>query len=181
MRILGIDPGSAVTGFGVVERVDGHVVHVAHGALRTSSGAPLAARLASLYRDIAEVIELHRPDVAVVEQVFVAASPRSALVLGQARGAALAAIAAQGLAVAELAASQIKQSVVGSGRATKRQVQLMVKRLLDLDRVPSTDAADALAAAIAHSHAARLLALGVAPGARRRPRRPLSAAVRSPR
>ena len=181
MRILGIDPGSAVTGFGVVERAEGRVVHVAHGTVRALPRAPLAARLAGLYRDIADVIELHRPDVAVVEQIFVAASPRSALVLGQARGAALAAIAARGLGVAELTASQIKQSVAGSGRASKHQVQRMVKRLLDLDRTPASDAADALAAAIAHAHAARLSALGVAPRARRRPRRPLRAAVRSAR
>ena len=99
MRILGIDPGSTATGFGVVERSGGRLVHVAHGTLRPPRGAPLAPRLAHLHGAIREVVAEYRPDVAVVEQVFVAASPRSALVLGQARGAVLAAVGAAGLAV----------------------------------------------------------------------------------
>jgi crossover junction endodeoxyribonuclease RuvC len=173
MRILGVDPGSNVTGFGVVERAGNQLVHVAHGTLRPRSGtAP--ARLSELHRRLAEVVDRYRPDVVAIEQVFVASSPRSALVLGQARGAVLSAVGAAGLAVSEYTASQIKQAVTGNGRAAKRQVQLMVRRLLDLDRPPATDAADALAAAIRHAHAGPLEALGVRGGRRRalRPRSP---------
>jgi crossover junction endodeoxyribonuclease RuvC len=162
MRILGIDPGSSVTGYGVVERRAGRLVHVVHGTVRPPSGAPLASRLDHLYRTVAEVIDRHAPDCVAVEQVFVAASPRSALVLGQARGAILAAVAARGLPVNEYAATRIKRSVTGNGRADKRQVKFMVKRLLALDRVPASDAADALAAAISHANAGRLDSLGMA-------------------
>lgn len=168
MRILGIDPGSNATGFGVVERSGGGVVHVAHGTLRPRRGARLEARLSSLQDDLAEVIAMHEPDVAVVEQVFVSASPRSALVLGQARGAVLAALGRAGLVVSEVAATAIKQAVAGSGRASKQQVQTMVRRTLALDRAPGSDASDALAAAISHAHASRLAEAGVrSRGARR--------------
>jgi crossover junction endodeoxyribonuclease RuvC len=171
MRILGIDPGSAVTGYGVVERLAGRIVHVAHGTLRPPANSPLALRLDHLYRTIGEVIAQHAPDCAAIEEVFVAASPRSALVLGQARGAILAALAAGGLAVSEYAPARIKRSVTGNGRATKQQVKLMVKRLLDLQQSPVADAADALAAAISHAHAGRLESLGVrGAGSRRRAR-----------
>jgi crossover junction endodeoxyribonuclease RuvC len=165
MRILGIDPGSSVTGYGVVERRSGRLVHLAHGTVRPPRGAPLASRLDHLYRSVAEVIALHAPDCVAVEQVFVAASPRSALVLGQARGAILAAIAAAGLPVTEYAPARIKKSVTGNGRANKQQVKFMVRRLLALDRAPASDAADALAAAISHANAGRLESAGVARGA----------------
>ena len=161
MIVLGIDPGSTATGFGVIERRGSKIVHVAHGTLRPK-GTSLAARLAQLHALISEVVEGHAPDVASVEQVFVSTSPRSALVLGQARGVALAALAALGVGVEEYAASSIKQSVTGSGRAPKRQVQQMVGRLLALERKPATDAADALAAAICHAHAGRLVGIGAA-------------------
>lgn len=161
LRVLGIDPGSTATGFGVIERLGSKIVHVAHGTLRPK-GTSLAARLAQLHALISEVVEGHAPDVASVEQVFVSTSPRSALVLGQARGVALAALAALGVGVEEYAASSIKQSVTGSGRAPKRQVQQMVGRLLALERKPATDAADALAAAICHAHAGRLVGIGAA-------------------
>jgi crossover junction endodeoxyribonuclease RuvC len=168
MRILGIDPGSMATGFGVVDASGDLLVHVAHGTVRPRRDGPLALRLQCLYAAVSEVIEEHRPDAAVVEQVFVAASPRAALVLGQARGVVLAALAAGGLAVSEYSACQIKQGVTGSGRAGKRQVQTMVRRLLGLERTPARDASDALAAAIRHAHASRLAALGVVPTPRRR-------------
>jgi crossover junction endodeoxyribonuclease RuvC len=171
LRILGIDPGSAVTGFGVVDRVDGELVHVAHGTLRPPRSAPLALRLDFIYRGVGEVIRQHRPDVAAVEQVFVAASARAALVLGQARGVALAALAAGEVSVSEYAATRVKQSVTGSGRAPKRQVQNMVRRLLSLDCSPALDASDALAAAICHAHEYRLREVGVAGRARPRKRR----------
>ena len=123
--------------------------------LRPRPGA-LSSRLAALARDLADVIEQHHPDVASVEDVFVSVSPRSALVLGQARGAALACLGAAGLPLAEYPPARIKQVVSGSGRAPKAQMQRMVRRLLELERVPPTDAADALAAAICHAHAGPL-------------------------
>ena len=169
MRILGIDPGSNVTGFGVVERAGSRLLHVAHGTLRLRPGTP-AGRLHELHERLGEVVALHRPDAAAIEQVFVATSPRSALLLGQARGVVLSAIGGAGLPVSEYSPSQIKQAVTGNGRAAKRQVQLMVRRLLGLDRVPASDAADALAAAIRHAHAGPLEALGVRSGRRRRSR-----------
>jgi crossover junction endodeoxyribonuclease RuvC len=168
MRILGIDPGSSATGYGVIERREGKLVHVAHGVVRPLAGAPLASRLDQLYTTISDVIAQHLPDCGVVEEVFVAASPRSALVLGQARGAILAAVARAGVPVNEYAPARIKRAVTGNGRATKQQVKTMVKRLLSLDRVPASDAADALAAAIAFANAGRLEALGVNAGAGRR-------------
>jgi crossover junction endodeoxyribonuclease RuvC len=159
MRVLGIDPGSNVTGFGVVERRGASVVHVAHGTLRTPCGAPLASRLAALHAGLAQAIAAHRPDVAAVERIFAGRSARSALVLGHARGVALATAAAEGLPVHEYGASEIKQAVAGSGAAEKRQVQAMVTRLLGLAVAPALDAADALAAALCHAHRGRLAAL----------------------
>jgi len=175
MRILGIDPGLVATGFGVVERSGSVLIHVAHGTVRPPRSSPLAVRLHCLYRALAQVIEEHRPDAVAIEQVFVAASPHAALVLGQARGALLAAVAAGGLPVTEYTPSQIKQGVAGSGAAPKLQVQAMVRRLLALERAPA-DAADALAAAIRHAHEPRLALLGVI-GRSRRPRRPRRFAV----
>ena len=169
MRILGIDPGSSVTGYGVVARVGGELVHVASGTVRPPRKASLPVRLHFVYTALGEVIRHHRPDVAVVEQVFVATSPRSALVLGQARGVALAALAAGEVGVSEYAATSIKQAVTGSGRAPKSQVQHMVRRLLALDSTPASDAADALAAAICHAHASRIVALGAGRRPLRRP------------
>jgi crossover junction endodeoxyribonuclease RuvC len=168
MRILGIDPGSSATGYGVIERREGKLVHVAHGVVRPLAGTPLASRLDQLYTTVSDVIAQHLPDCSVVEEVFVAASPRSALVLGQARGAILAAVARAGVPVNEYTPTRIKRSVTGNGRATKQQVKSMVKRLLSLDRVPASDAADALAAAIAFANAGRLEALGVKAGTGRR-------------
>jgi crossover junction endodeoxyribonuclease RuvC len=154
----------------VVERVEGRVVHVAHGTLRHPAEATLARRLDRLYRALCDVIEAHRPDVASVEQVFVARSARSALVLGQARGVALAALGAAGLVVHEYAPTRIKQSVVGNGRAAKAQIQRVVRRQLGLSATPAADAADALAAAICHAQAGRLATLGVRAGPRPRRR-----------
>ena len=172
MRILGIDPGSAVTGYGVVEREGAQLLHVAHGTLRPPRSGSLALRLARIQAGIREIIEAHEPDVAVIEQVFVRANnPRSALVLGQARGAALAALGAAGLAVAEVTPQEVKSAVVGVGNATKDQVQRMVKRLLSLGDIPAQDAADALAAAICRAHQGRLAGLPSRPvRGRTRPR-----------
>jgi len=159
MRILGIDPGSAATGFGVVDAEAGRLIHVAHGTLRPAPRSSMAERLHYLHQAISEAILAHAPDIAVIEQVFVSASARSALVLGQARGVALAAVGSSGRAVVEYSASRIKLAVTGSGRAGKAQVQEMVRRLLNLDRQPARDAADALAAAICHANAGRIGAL----------------------
>jgi len=179
MRVLGIDPGSNATGFGLVESSGGRLVHVAHGTVRPPRGAPLAVRLDHLHGAIRRVVAEYRPDVAVVEQVFVAASPRAALVLGQARGAVLSAIGAAGLAVSEYTASQVKQAVTGNGQAAKPQVQAMVKRLLGLERAPASDAADALAVAIRHAQCGRLESAGVVGSRRRRrPSRPQGLRVR---
>ena len=157
MRILGIDPGSSVTGFGVVERTGRRVVHLAHGTLRTSRAASLPERLAAIQAGLTRAIAEHRPEVAVVERVFAGRSVRSALVLGHARGVALATAAAAGLTVCEYSASEIKLAVVGTGAAEKHQVQAMVERLLQL------------AAAPGRIGARRALA-GACAGRRRRPR-----------
>jgi crossover junction endodeoxyribonuclease RuvC len=167
-RVLGIDPGSETTGFGVVERCGSQVVHVAHGVIKVPRSGSLALRLDRLHADIRDVVARHQPDVASIESVFVAASPRSALVLGQARGAVLAAIGASGLAVVEYAPASIKLAVAGSGRAAKDQIQRVVARLLGLASWPAADAADALAAALCHAQAGRLELLAPRTRARRR-------------
>lgn len=166
MRILGIDPGSTATGYGVVDSAGSRLVHVAHGVIRGARNASLANRLARIHAELLEVASEHRPDVAVIEKVFLAASPRSALVLGQARGAALAALAAKGLDVHELSAREVKKAVAGTGAADKKQVQFMVVRLLGLDRSPPSDAADALAIAISQAHGGRLAGVGIRSGRR---------------
>lgn len=167
LRILGVDPGSNVTGFGVIERAGSRLVHVAHGTVRTDRAGGMAQRLHRLHEVLCDVIAQHRPDVASIEQVFVAASPRAALVLGQARGAALAALGDAGLPVHEYAPAQIKRTVTGNGRAAKLQVQRMVRSLLGLEGTPAADAADALAAAICHANMGRLASCGVTARGRR--------------
>ena len=177
MRILGIDPGLRVTGFGVIDVQGSHGLrYVASGVIRIPPGA-LAPRLKVIHDGIAEVIAAYRPTLAVAEIVFVNVNPQSTLLLGQARGAALTALVHANLPVAEYTALQMKKAVVGHGRAAKSQVQEMVRRLLRLPGVPSTDAADALACAICHAHAAAMaraagasaLAAGVEAPAARRP------------
>lgn len=164
MRILGIDPGSNATGYGVVE-VSGSVLrHITHGVLRPSPGDQPADRLAYLHVEISRIVAEERPELCVIEQVFVASSPRSALILGQARGVALAALASAQVPVHEVSARAVKKAVVGTGAASKSQVQAMVKRLLGFEESPPTDAADALAIAISLAHAGRLLEIGVRSG-----------------
>lgn len=165
MRILGIDPGSIATGFGVVERRGSGVAHVAHGTLRPLRSADLAERLAFLHREVAALVALHRPDRVVVERVFAGRSIRSALVLGEARGAVIAAIAAAGAPIVEVAPQHVKQAVTGTGAAEKVQVQAMVRRLLALADTPPRDAADALAAAIFGAQSGRLGTLAELHGA----------------
>ena len=151
MRILGIDPGLRLTGFGVIEANGTKLSYVASGCVRSGAG-DLAARLKIILEGLNEVIAAHAPAVAVVEKVFVNANPQSTLALGQARGTAICALVMAGLPVAEYTALQVKQSVVGNGHAAKEQVQQMVRRLLALPGAPSPDAADALACAICHAH-----------------------------
>ena len=157
MIILGIDPGLRATGFGVIEADGPRLVYVASGVIRIATG-PLPPRLKTIHDGIAEVIREYRPAVAVVEIVFVNVNPQSTLLLGQARGAAITTLVTAGLAVHEYTALQVKQAVVGYGRAAKTQVQSMVQRLLRLPGLPSTDAADALACAICHANAGALTA-----------------------
>ena len=153
VRILGIDPGLAITGYGVIEKDGGRLTYVASGRVRSNDALPLAERLSSILLGLAEVIETYAPAEAAVERVFVNVNPHSTLLLGQARGAAICAAVLAKLPVAEYTALQVKQSVVGQGRAKKEQVQEMVKRLLVLPGYPGEDAADALACAICHAHA----------------------------
>jgi len=152
IRILGIDPGLGVTGYGVVEKAGSTLVYVASGRIRSAADGPLALRLATILDGLAEVIESYQPAEAAVEKVFVNVNPQSTLLLGQARGAAICAAVMAKLPISEYTALQVKQSVVGQGHARKEQVQEMVKRLLRLSAVPGTDAADALACAICHAH-----------------------------
>lgn len=143
-RVLGIDPGSRITGFGVVDLHGQHRQYVASGCIRAPEGAPLPERIRAILDGIAEVTRLHQPTEAAVEQVFVNVNPASTLLLGQARGAALSALVLANLPIAEYTALQVKQSVVGNGHAGKEQVQAMVVRLLKLNGTPQAAAADAL-------------------------------------
>lgn len=151
MRILGIDPGLRITGFGVLEKSGTRLAYVTSGCIRTPA-ADLPARLKVILDGLAEVIAQCRPEQIAVEKVFVNVNPQSTLLLGQARGTAICAAVMHNLPVAEYTALQVKQAVVGNGHARKEQVQEMVKRLLKLAGHPSPDAADALACAICHAH-----------------------------
>lgn len=151
-RIIGIDPGLRNCGWGIIESEGNRLRYVDCGTLKPPVNGALAERLAVLYRGIVELLELHRPDEAAVEETFVNAGPRSALQLGQARGVVLMTPASLGLPVAEYAANLVKKSVVGAGHADKTQVQLMVKTLLPTADFATADAADALAIAICHAH-----------------------------
>lgn len=152
LRILGLDPGLARMGWGVIEMSGTRLTHIAHGVLRSDARAELAARLLALHQAISEVIAELQPAALAIEQAFVAKDASAALKLGQARAVVLLAAARSGLAIAEYAPNHIKKCVVGVGHAEKAQVQAMVCRLLPIAQVESADAADALACAIAHAH-----------------------------
>lgn len=151
MRVLGLDPGLRVTGWGIIDVAGGRLRHVANGSVRSGEGET-AARLSRLYEGISRIIVEHRPDTAAVEETFLNRNPASTLKLGLARGVVLLAPARAGLPVAEYAAKHVKKSVVGTGQATKDQVSVMVGRLLPGCDIDGPDAADALAVAICHSH-----------------------------
>ena len=170
-RILGIDPGSRITGFGVIDVVGQERHYVASGCVRTPPGAPLAERIRVLMAGLRDVITTYQPTESAIEQVFVNVNPAATLMLGQARGACIAALVDAGLPVAEYTALQVKQAVVGQGKAPKEQVQFMVVNMLRLSGTPQADAADALAVALAHAgHAGLLAAAGGAPRKVRRGR-----------
>lgn len=155
MRILGIDPGSRLTGFGVVHVLStGKISYVASGVVKVPAVA-LAERLKVIYESVSEVVARYHPEVVAVEKVFMARNADSALKLGQARAAAVLAAANGALPVSEYTALQIKQALVGKGHAAKEQVKHMVKVLLELNGNPQADAADALACAICHAHHAQ--------------------------
>jgi len=160
MRILGIDPGTAITGYGVVEEVAGDLKPVASGVIRTPAGQPLPARLQLIYQGVKALTTEWEPETAAVEELFFSSNVRTAMSVGQARGVTLLALADAGLDVAEYTPLTIKQAVTGYGNADKAQVQEMVRLLLGLAEIPRPDdAADALAVAICHFHSARLAAL----------------------
>ncbi len=156
MRILGIDPGLQRTGFGVLDCDGPRLAYVGSGTISTAEAdkGDLPARLKIIFDGVSEVIATYQPSVAAAEIVFVNVNPQSTLLLGQARGAALAALVSHGLPVAEYTALQMKKAVVGHGLAAKAQIQHMVMRLLALPGLPGPDAADALGVAITHAHAA---------------------------
>ncbi|MDB5985717.1 MAG: ruvC [Nevskia sp.] len=167
-RIIGIDPGSRVTGYGIVEITGTRSRWIAHGRIACAAG-PLPRRLLQILQQLDAVIREHQPHEAAIEEVFVKNNVATALVLGQARGAAICALAAAGLEVAEYAPASIKSAIVGSGRAEKAQVQHMIKVLLNLNETPPTDAADALAVALCHAHQRGAASLKTVPRTRSAP------------
>ena len=151
--ILGIDPGSRLTGYGVIKQQGRNFSYLGSGCIKAiSAGDDLGDRLQTIFAGVSELIIQFKPDMFAIEQVFMAKNPDSALKLGQARGAAIVAATNSGLEIAEYSARQIKQSVVGTGAAKKEQVQHMVKSILQLPGTPQADAADALAVALCHAH-----------------------------
>lgn len=154
--ILGIDPGSRITGYGLITSERGRLSYVASGCIRTGDGE-LSERLLLIFQGVSQLIQQFSPQQFAIEEVFVAKNPSSALKLGQARGAAIVAASNSGLFVNEYSARKVKQAVVGKGSADKSQVQQMVMHLLKLQSSPQADAADALAIAICHAHSEKLM------------------------
>jgi len=151
IRILGIDPGSLITGFGIIDMEGNHATHVAHGAIRVEAES-LPDKLRTIFEKITEILEQYHPEEMSIEQVFMHRNADSALKLGQARGSAITACSVKGIQVFEYTANQVKQATVGKGHAAKQQVQHMVKILLCLEAIPQADASDALAIALCHGH-----------------------------
>jgi crossover junction endodeoxyribonuclease RuvC len=158
--VLGIDPGTAITGYALVRETEEGLALVDSGVITTSSDQPLPARLQAIYYGLTEIARQHRPDAAAVEELFFSRNARTALSVGHARGVTLLALADSGLPIYEYKPLQIKQAVAGYGAADKRQVQQMVAMLLSLDAAPQPDdAADAVAVAVCHIHSAAMAAL----------------------
>jgi crossover junction endodeoxyribonuclease RuvC len=157
VRVIGIDPGTAITGWGILESDDQELTMVAGGVVKTAAGTPLPQRLQIIYRDLTGIIEQWQPESSAIEELFFSKNAKTALAVGHGRGAAMLALANAGLPIAEYKPLEVKQAVTGYGGADKLQVQQMVKLLLALDDIPRPDdAADALAIAICHLHSARL-------------------------
>ena len=160
MRILGIDPGTATTGYGVVDKEGSKVKYVACGVILTEKNTPAPARLESIYRQLNELVEAQKPDVIVTEQLFFSNNVTTALQVGRTIGVVLLTASQRGLPWVEYRPMEVKMAVVGYGAAEKKQVQYMVKQLLNLDKAPKPDdAADALAIAICHAHSAHIQTL----------------------
>ena len=159
MIILGIDPGSRITGYGVIRKEGNRLLHIDNGAIFTEKAVDFPGRLKLIFEGLSEIIEKYRPDAVAIEDMFFANNVQSALKLGQARGAAVVAGVSAGLPVFEYTALQVKQSVVGHGKAAKEQVQHMVKVLLALPENAQADASDALAVAICHANSSLLKSL----------------------
>ena len=159
MIILGIDPGLRTTGFGVIEKHGHRLRYIASGTIKTGTEGALPPRLKIILAGVSEVVATDKPACAAIEKVFVNVNPQSTLLLGAARGAAITALVGADLEVAEYTPAEVKQAVVGSGRAVKAQVQEMVARLLKLPGLPGSDAADALGVAICHANSHDALAL----------------------
>lgn len=157
MRVLGVDPGTAITGWGVVEGDGQQLAMIAHGVVTTPAGMPLPARLQIIYRELTELIARWQPESAAIEELFFSKNAKTALAVGHGRGVAMLALANAGLPITEYKPLEVKQAITGHGGAGKQQMQQMVKLLLSLDDIPRPDdAADALAVAICHLHSARL-------------------------
>ena len=157
MRVLGIDPGTAITGYAVVEEERGQLHLIDLGVINTPAKSPLPSRLQKIYTDLRHTIDTHQPDAAAVEQLFFSRNVRTAMAVGHARGVTLLALADAGLSIAEYTPMQIKQAITGYGNADKRQIQEMVRMLLDLREIPRPDdAADAAAVAICYLHRLKL-------------------------
>jgi crossover junction endodeoxyribonuclease RuvC len=150
MLALGIDPGTRLLGWGLVRKQGSRLTHVAHGVIRLDPALALAKRLVCIDRELQAILELHQPDVGSVETLFFHKDPQAAAKLGHARGVVLLRLAHQGIEVAEYAPARVKRTLVGTGRADKQQVAMMVRAVLGLEATPSSDAADALALAITH-------------------------------
>ena len=160
MLVLGVDPGTAITGYGLVREEEGGLTLVDYGVITTPAGQPLPERLQTIYSGLADVAGKHQPQQAAVEELFFSRNVRTALSVGHARGVALLALVDAGLAIYEYKPLEIKQAITGYGGADKQQVQEMVRLLLNLDHVPQPDdAADAVAVAVCHIHSARMTAL----------------------
>lgn len=150
-RILGIDPGSLITGFGIIDSSGNHSKPVNHGIIQTKS-SELPVKLHTIYNELDKIIDHYQPDEVAIEKIFMHRNADSALKLGQARGAAITICVNRQLKIFEYTANQVKQATVGKGHAAKKQVQHMIKVLLCLDKIPQEDAADALAVALCHAH-----------------------------
>lgn len=158
LRVLGIDPGSQITGLGVIDAKGNELAHVFSESLKLPK-SELSQRLAKIYSRVTEVVEQYQPDMIALEKVFIAKNPQSALVLGHARGAAMVAAVNSGISTIEYSATEIKKTVVGRGRADKAQVQHMMRVLLNLRVAPDVDASDALACAVCHVHQQQMQAV----------------------